>query len=132
MNRILYPILGLLILGATVVQVNATRRKPAPQRVDSIAEKPRVVAEGRVVTYPGAEVTIGSDVAGTISRLDVNEKETVRRTSFGKSGEAEIHGAATDVFSILNGEGEFVVVVPRVLGQQTAAGCEVRKRRGIC
>ena len=70
MNRILYPILAILILAATVVQVNATRPKPAPQRVDKIAEKPRVVAEGRVVTYPGAEVTIGTDVAGTIERLD--------------------------------------------------------------
>jgi mannose-6-phosphate isomerase-like protein (cupin superfamily) len=40
---------------------------------------------------------------------NVTEKETVRRTSFGKSGEAEIHGGMTDVFSILSGEGEFVV-----------------------
>ncbi|HEY0371260.1 MAG TPA: efflux RND transporter periplasmic adaptor subunit [Thermoanaerobaculia bacterium] len=79
MNRILYPILAILLLGATVVQVNATRSKPAPPRVDKVAEKPRVVAEGRVVTYPGAEVTIGTDVAGTIARLTVNEKQSVRR-----------------------------------------------------
>lgn len=79
MNRILYPILAILILAATVVQVNATRSKPAPQRIDKIAEKPRIVAEGRVVTYPGAEVTIGTDVAGTIDRLMVDEKEQVRR-----------------------------------------------------
>ncbi|HEV7242866.1 MAG TPA: efflux RND transporter periplasmic adaptor subunit [Thermoanaerobaculia bacterium] len=79
MNRILYPILAILILAATVVQVNATRSKPAPQRVDKIAEKPRVVAEGRVVAYPGSEVTIGTDVAGTIERLTVDEKEHVRR-----------------------------------------------------
>ncbi len=79
MNRILYPILGILILGATVVQVKATRPKPAPVRVDRIAEKPRVVAEGRVVAYPGAEVTIGTDVDGTIARLTVNEKDQVRR-----------------------------------------------------
>lgn len=79
MNRILYPILGLLILGATVVQVKATRPKAAPARVDQIAEKPRVVAEGRVVTYPGAEVTIGTDVDGTIARLTVNEKDHVHR-----------------------------------------------------
>jgi multidrug efflux pump subunit AcrA (membrane-fusion protein) len=79
MNRILYPILALLILGATVVQVRATRPKPAPPRVDKVAATPRVVAEGRVVTYPGAEITIGSDVAGTIARLTVKEKEHVRR-----------------------------------------------------
>lgn len=39
---------------------------------------------------------------------NVTEKETVRRTSFGKSGEAEIHGNVTDVFTILNGEAEFI------------------------
>jgi len=79
MNRILYPILGILIVAATVVQVNATRPKPPALRTDAVAEKSRVVAEGRVVTYPGAEVTIGTDVAGTIERLTVTEKETVRR-----------------------------------------------------
>jgi HlyD family secretion protein len=79
MNRILYPILGVLILAATVVQVNATRPKPPAPRVTAIAEQPRVVAEGRVVTYPGAEVTIGTDVAGTLESLTVQEKETVRR-----------------------------------------------------
>lgn len=79
MNRILYPILGVLILAATVVQVNATRSRPAPPRVDAVAQTPRVVAEGRVVAYPGAEVTVGTDVAGTIARLDVHEKQIVRR-----------------------------------------------------
>ncbi|HVE72814.1 MAG TPA: efflux RND transporter periplasmic adaptor subunit [Thermoanaerobaculia bacterium] len=80
MNRILYPLLGILILAATVVQVNATRVKTPPARPqNAVTEKPRVVAEGRVVTYPGAEVTVGTDVAGTIDTLAVNEKETVRR-----------------------------------------------------
>lgn len=79
MNRILYPILALLILAATVVQVSATRPKPAAPRRDTLEAKPRVIAEGRVVTYPGAEVTIGTDVGGTIARLMVAEKDTVRR-----------------------------------------------------
>ena len=80
MNRILYPALAILLLVATVAQVYATRPKPAdaPQ-ARSLANTPRVVAEGRVVTYPGAEVTIGTDVAGTIETLTVNEKESVRR-----------------------------------------------------
>ncbi|MFL6244739.1 MAG: efflux RND transporter periplasmic adaptor subunit [Thermoanaerobaculia bacterium] len=79
MNRLLYPILGLLIVIATVVQVSATRtpkiEKPHPA---AKAEVARVVAEGRVVTYPGAEVTVGTDVAGTIDRLNVEEKQQVR------------------------------------------------------
>jgi HlyD family secretion protein len=79
MNRILYPVLGILILAATVVQVSATRPKAAPQPAKVVAEKPRVSAEGRVVTYPGAEVTVGSDVSGTIERLTVEEKQSVRK-----------------------------------------------------
>ncbi len=80
MNRILYPALAVLLLVATVAQVYATRPKPAdaPQ-VKSLANTPRVVAEGRVVTYPGAEVTVGTDVAGTIESLKVEEKDTVRK-----------------------------------------------------
>ncbi|HUR80264.1 MAG TPA: efflux RND transporter periplasmic adaptor subunit [Thermoanaerobaculia bacterium] len=81
MNRILYPILGILILAATFVQVSATRAKTPATRAAAVAnqQQPRVVAEGRVVTYPGAEVTVGTDVAGTIETLTVNEKESVRR-----------------------------------------------------
>jgi len=41
--------------------------------------------------------------------MNVTERETIRRTSFGKSGIAEIHANFTDVFCILTGEGEFVV-----------------------
>jgi RND family efflux transporter MFP subunit len=44
---------------------------------DSATE--RVIAEGRVVTYPGAEVTLGTEVAGTIVSLPVKEKSVVRR-----------------------------------------------------
>lgn len=82
MRKILYPVLGFLLLAATVAQVSATRSArtvtPAQQQLQQ-KETPRVVAEGRLVSYPGAEVTVGSDVAGTIERLAVEEKETVRK-----------------------------------------------------
>lgn len=79
MNRFLYPILGILILAATVAQVSATRttRDAKPQAAKQ--ETPRIAAEGRVAAYPGSEVTVGSDVAGTIARLNVEEKQTVRK-----------------------------------------------------
>jgi HlyD family secretion protein len=80
MNRILYPALALLLLGATVAQVYATRTKPPVTPAAVIAaETPRVVAEGRVVTYPGAEVVVGTDVSGTIEKLNVREKDSVRK-----------------------------------------------------
>ncbi len=80
MNRILYPALAVLLLVATVAQVYATRPKPAGAPLaKSLANTPRVVAEGRVVTYPGAEVTVGTDVSGTIETLKVEEKDRVRK-----------------------------------------------------
>jgi multidrug resistance efflux pump len=37
------------------------------------------VAEGRIVAYPGAEVEVGTEVAGVIARVTVGEKQSVRR-----------------------------------------------------
>lgn len=38
-----------------------------------------VIAEGRVVAYPGAEVVVGTEASGRIVRLEVQEKSFVRR-----------------------------------------------------
>jgi HlyD family secretion protein len=79
MNRILYPALAVLLLVATVAQVSATRTKAPAAKVNAAVQTPRVVAEGRVASYPGAEVTLGTDVAGTIERLLVDEKQHVNK-----------------------------------------------------
>ena len=39
----------------------------------------RVVAEGRLVAYPGAEVVVGAELPGTLVRLLVEEKDAVRK-----------------------------------------------------
>lgn len=80
MRKFLYPGLALLLLAATVAQVSATRppRVVKPAQSAPVA-RARVVAEGRLVSYPGAEVTVGTDVSGTIERLSVEEKDTVRK-----------------------------------------------------
>src|SRR5574340_368230 len=39
----------------------------------------RVVAEGRVTTYPGREVVVGTDFAGTLERVAAEEKQVVKR-----------------------------------------------------
>jgi RND family efflux transporter MFP subunit len=38
-----------------------------------------VTAEGRVAAYPGAEVTVGTEVLGTIVRMPAREKAALRR-----------------------------------------------------
>jgi RND family efflux transporter MFP subunit len=86
MIKVFLPIAGLLATVAAVWQVcDAGEKLPrsAPVAREKIAPadaaKNRVVAEGRVVTYPGAEVTLGTEVAGTIVRLPVQEKSVVHK-----------------------------------------------------
>ena len=91
-NRLLFPVLGFALLGALVWQgrrfadghaAGATTGTPpaaagiVPQGGSRPAEN--VQAEGRLVAYPGAEITVGSEVSGRIVRLAVNEKDHVRR-----------------------------------------------------
>jgi HlyD family secretion protein len=83
MRKYLYPTLALLLIIVTVAQVNAMRTARGnvqpKQRAAVKTDSAKVVAEGRLVAYPGAEVTIGSDVAGTIATLTVDEKDHVRK-----------------------------------------------------
>lgn len=82
------PLSGLLLTVAVVVQVRGSGALAAlggasPQATKVAAAvpaaEPGVAAEGRLVTYPGGEVMVGTDVAGTIVRLLVREKERVHR-----------------------------------------------------
>jgi HlyD family secretion protein len=78
MKRLIAPALGLVIVVMTVVQVKATRpfhpAAPAP-----LPASKSISAEGQVVTYPGAEVSVGSDIGGTVASISVNEKDRVRK-----------------------------------------------------
>lgn len=47
-------------------------------RAGSRPEVAQVVAEGRLVTYPGAEVVVGTETGGRIIRLPVREQSVVR------------------------------------------------------
>ncbi len=51
---------------------------PESQRELDSPAVPCVAAEGRVVAYPGAEVVVGTEVAGLIVRLTAKEKSSVR------------------------------------------------------
>lgn len=79
MKRIVIPILGIAILIVTVAQVQATRAARVAPQTHRAATPSRIVAEGRLVTYPGYEVTVGSDAGGTIERLNVNERDVVKK-----------------------------------------------------
>lgn len=71
--------IGLALLAGTVMQAQP-RAQAAP--IDAVAARAPlsgVAAEGRVVAYPGAEVTIGADAVGRLLRVNVEEGDVVRQ-----------------------------------------------------
>src|SRR5215470_12346769 len=85
-NLLLWPLLGLGLLAVVVLQAQAAGpvRKAPPAAAPAgqgagAGSGVRVAAEGRVVAYPGSEVVVGTDLAGTIVVLRVQEKDHVRK-----------------------------------------------------
>ena len=84
-KKLLWPVLGLVLLAFVVLQARAaTVARKAPRKAPAAASaateaSPRAAAEGRLVTYPGAQVVVGTDLGGTIVSLPVREKDTVRK-----------------------------------------------------
>ena len=83
------PATGLLLTTGLIVQSQSSEWRarlrewmpPASSEFGHVAESPVspcVAAEGRIVAYPGAEVVVGTEVAGLIVRLTVKEKSAVR------------------------------------------------------
>jgi len=75
-------LVGMALLGATALQAigPAGRVGASGDAAAATATAPRrVAAEGRVVTYPGAEVRVGSDRAGRIVAVRIVEGATVRK-----------------------------------------------------
>jgi HlyD family secretion protein len=75
------PVLGLLLTLAVIYQARggnaAAETTPAP--APAAAASDRVVAEGRMVAYPGAEVEVAADLSGTLVRFLVKEQDEVRK-----------------------------------------------------
>jgi len=71
-------VLGLIVQARRMDKAQAAASSAAAG-ARSLAEQAEVRAEGWVVTYPGAQVTVGTDVAGTILNMPVEEKSVVRK-----------------------------------------------------
>ena len=83
LRRLWIPALGAVVLLALIGRTLWTASAGAQARGGITAAAPpapqRVTADGRLVARPGAEVTLGSDLDGTIARVAVEEKDHVRR-----------------------------------------------------
>lgn len=69
--------IGLALLAGTVMQ--AQPQGPLAPAAAAASPLAGVAAEGRVVAYPGAEVTIGADAVGRLLRVNVEEGDVVRQ-----------------------------------------------------
>jgi RND family efflux transporter MFP subunit len=85
-KRLLWPVLGLALLAFVVLQARAATMTRKASKIRAVAAEqaasgssPRAAAEGRLVTYPGAQVVVGTDLGGTIVSLPVREKDVVRK-----------------------------------------------------
>jgi HlyD family secretion protein len=85
LGRVVLPALGLAVAaGLTMNSVRKfTVQTEAVRRVESsgsaVHSSGRITAEGRVVAYPGAEVTVGTEVLGMIVDMPAFENAAVRK-----------------------------------------------------
>jgi len=85
LGRVVLPAAGM-ILAATLTWKSVRTITAQPADVPAIGPSAasshppgRINAEGRVVAYPGAEVTVGTEVLGTIVTMPVMEKTAVHK-----------------------------------------------------
>jgi RND family efflux transporter MFP subunit len=97
-NRLLWPALGAGLLAVVALQAraasNPSRKASAAPPAATDVSKTRVAAEGRVVAYPGAQVVVGTDLAGTLVIMRVQEKQPVRRGELVAELRSDDHRAA--------------------------------------
>jgi RND family efflux transporter MFP subunit len=92
LGRVVLPLAGLALATALVwhnsgggrfvlPSLSAASDDPAPPAdpVPPADALSTIIAEGRVVTYPGAQVIVGAETTGTIVRVTVAEKSVARR-----------------------------------------------------
>lgn len=81
-TMVVTSVLGLGLLGATVLQALSANGKASDSAKPMSSTPVRtsgVAAEGRVVTYPGADVLVGTERAGRLVSVRVEEGQSVRK-----------------------------------------------------
>jgi HlyD family secretion protein len=78
-SYLVLPVVAVASLGLFVTQVAHHASAAPTQPVRSVAASAAIRAEGRMVTYPGAQVTVGSEITGRVTRVAVVERAAVKR-----------------------------------------------------
>jgi RND family efflux transporter MFP subunit len=82
--RLIVPVIGLVSLTAMLLEArispDARSMEPAARPTEvGDSRAPLIVAEARIIAYPGAQVVVGSELAGTVINLPVKEKDKLRK-----------------------------------------------------
>lgn len=140
MVRVILPLAALGALSAFVLRVRG--RSDAVVQATAAAIVPLVRAEGRLVAYPDADVSVGTDLQGIVARVFVEEGDHVRRggrlveldasEQRAALAEAQAHGAEAEAdLRLFESDVERVQVLKsRDLASQQALDQAVRDRDG--
>lgn len=88
LRKSLLPLTGVLVTLVLIGQIRNGRgpafgtslgSAEAAPSIPAPAAEERVVAEGRLVAYPGAQVVVATELPGVVVRLTVDEKDRVRK-----------------------------------------------------
>lgn len=83
----IFPLVGIILIALLVIQMRGflgktadeTPRAAPPIRAVTAPKTQSIIAEGRLASYPGAQVVVSTEVPGTIVALPVQEKDAVRQ-----------------------------------------------------
>ena len=79
-SLIVTVLIGIGLATVTAIQARSLGTPPPPPKVDAAAGTHRyVAAEGRLTTYPGAEVRVAAERGGRVVRVLVQEGQVVKK-----------------------------------------------------
>ena len=79
MMKVLLPLLGVASILALLMQIHLSRAAGQESSTPQAPQPAGIRAEGSVVSYPGASVTVSTEIPGTLAELRVEEKSEVRK-----------------------------------------------------
>lgn len=88
--RFILPVAGFAVVATLIAQTKELQlasNAPIPKETAPIGgtarlSSGRIVAEGRLAAYPGAEITVAAEVGGVLASVPFEERETVEKGDF--------------------------------------------------
>lgn len=97
-GRATYVLLGTALLGVSAYEIRRPRAvSPIPAASAAVREAARrFVAEGRVVSYPGGDITVSAELGGKVAELHFRERDRVKEGDVLARIDVEVQRAALE------------------------------------